>query len=308
MSISLIIPAYNASRFLAETVASVRAQSYSDWELIVVNDGSSDDTLDIACSFAAADSRIRVVDQAQMGLSGARNAGLRNTNPATEFIIFLDSDDLLESDAIFLLVDAVRRDPSAVAAHGNARYIDARSQPLSEPSLPPLTGQRSYLANGAITDLAPVCPTNFDSLALHNWITTPGTVIIRRNEMAKAGEFDGGLSPCEDWEMWLRLARSGHFAFVNQVVLAYRRHGANMSGNLRRMYLGGVKVRSKVAKSPEYSEEQRQIVRTCGRYLERVGMRDNLDMLASSARSGRLMESGRHLRHAIQSWYRSMAQ
>ncbi len=308
MSTSVIIPAFNASRFLPETIASVQAQTDQDWELIVINDGSTDETRGVACSFAAADSRIRAVDQAQMGLSGARNAGLRNSNPATEFVMFLDSDDLLESDAIPLLVDALRRDPPAVAAHGNARYIDDRSRPLSDPSLPPLTGQRSYLGNGAITVLDPECPTDFCSLALHNWITTAGTVLIRRSEMTKAGKFDAKLTPCEDWEMWLRLARSGHFAFVNQVVLAYRRHGANMSGNLRRMYLGGVKVRLKVAKSPEYSEEQRQIVRTCGRYLERAGMRDNLDMLASSARSGRLMESGRHLRHAIQSWYRSMAQ
>src|SRR4051812_12341186 len=111
--VSVVVPAYNAARYLAQTLESVRAQTFTAWELIVIDDGSSDDTLAVAQEFARRDQRISACRQANAGVAAARNAGLREANREAWAIMFLDADDVLESDALANLRAALRANPAA---------------------------------------------------------------------------------------------------------------------------------------------------------------------------------------------------
>jgi glycosyltransferase involved in cell wall biosynthesis len=117
---SVIIPAYNASATLAETVASVRAQTYADWELVIVDDGSTDDTLALAESFAAADARIRVVTQANRGSGGAYNTGVREAR--ADLLVMLSADDLLLSGHFAAMDTLIEAHPDAAAFTCNGFY------------------------------------------------------------------------------------------------------------------------------------------------------------------------------------------
>jgi glycosyltransferase involved in cell wall biosynthesis len=127
--ISLVVPAYDAEVFLAETLDSVIAQSFPDWELVVVDDGSTDGTADTVRRYVARDSRIQLIEQVNSGVAAARNTGLFAANPETWAIMFLDADDVLERDALTTLSDALRAHPEAVGAHGQARFVDANGNP-----------------------------------------------------------------------------------------------------------------------------------------------------------------------------------
>src|SRR5690242_12951899 len=123
--ISVIIPAYNAERYLSQTVERVRSQTYDDWELIVVDDGSSDSTCEIVERFAKQDRRIRLVKQQNGRVAAARSRGIFECAEGTEFVAFLDHDDVWDSDALQTLLRPLALDAELPAAHGVARLIDA---------------------------------------------------------------------------------------------------------------------------------------------------------------------------------------
>ena len=100
MRVSVIVPAYNAANYLAETIESVRAQTASDWELIVVNDGSSDNTAQIANEYGGRDRRMHLLSKENGGVASARNAGYQASDPEAEYICYLDADDVWEPDTL----------------------------------------------------------------------------------------------------------------------------------------------------------------------------------------------------------------
>lgn len=135
--VSVVVPAYNAEITLEKTIKDILAQTFKDFELILVNDGSTDNTEDICRSFAETDERVRVITQKNGGLSCARNAGTRSA--LGTYISFVDSDDRIEQDCIECLVDAVRSHPSSIACGGIDRvredfdFSQANKSPRSTP-------------------------------------------------------------------------------------------------------------------------------------------------------------------------------
>src|SRR5437773_2172155 len=116
--VSVIIPTYDSAGYLCATVESIRNQEFKNWELILLDDGSSDDTVEVARDFERQDPRIRVVLGDHSGIAGARNRGFNEISPESEFVTFFDHDDLWEPEALSLLVDALDRNPDCVASHG----------------------------------------------------------------------------------------------------------------------------------------------------------------------------------------------
>src|SRR5438045_3408144 len=123
MTVSVVVPAFNAARFLPQTLESVLSQSVSDWELIAVDDGSTDETRRVAEDYAARDNRIVVVSQANAGVAVARNRGFERSNRSHQYVLFLDADDVWEPNALELLVNALESEPSLVASHGLVRTL-----------------------------------------------------------------------------------------------------------------------------------------------------------------------------------------
>jgi glycosyltransferase involved in cell wall biosynthesis len=276
LRISIVIPMFNAEAFVAQTIESVLAQTFSDWELVLVDDGSTDGSLAVAERYAQADRRIRIVRQPNAGVSAARNAGYAACG-SSEFVIFLDNDDVWEPDALETLLRLLEAAPEAVGAHGLARCIDAQGLPAENDDLEAqLRKRRLALAGLRAVRVANEAPTTFAALAIFNCIVTPGALLIRRRTLDKIGGFDPATVPCDDWDLSLRLSRHGDIRFTDRSVINWRRHETAQSGNSTNWRRSYEFVRCKLILSTENTVEQRRIAHFSYLYIYLQGTRDFL--------------------------------
>ncbi len=204
--VSVIIPAYNQGHYLREAIQSVLNQTYHDFDILVVDDGSTDNTSEIAHTFD--DPRISYLYQDNRGLSGARNTGIRYSSG--KYLTFLDSDDLFLPDKLNLLTDELENHPEIGFVAGQAIPIDE-------------SGHRT----GRIFDTA--LPENPVKLLLGNPLHV-GSVMLKRSWQEQVGFFDENLRSYEDWDMWLRLGLAGcKMGWVAQPVSLYRFHSHQMT-------------------------------------------------------------------------------
>jgi len=231
---SIIIPAYNAERYLNDTVQSVIAQTRADWETVIVDDGSLDTTSTIAAKLTRTDSRIRTITTVNGGANAARNAGLLATTPSSSFIAFLDSDDIWEPDALARLSAGHDARPDSLLTFGEARYIgpDNEDLPNERPNHLP---KRMTFAAQAIVSESDDKEISFETLLLGNLIQTPGCVLLPRTTLATLGGFDPRIRQSEDWHYWLRASLRGAVNHIQSTVLAYRVHPSGQSRNHERM-------------------------------------------------------------------------
>jgi len=258
--VSIVIPAYNAGLYLGQCLDSVRRQTVNDWEAIVVDDGSLDDTAEIVGSYAQRDGRIRLHSQKNQGVSVARNHGFAVTSTETSFITFLDADDTLEPNALEVLLAALEEREDCVAAHGLARYIDEHGERLFAGRAEAEGRNRRTFRGLRRLRLDEREPTSFAVFAHWNHVHTPGQVLIRREALDRAGLCDPKLHSAADYDLWLRLTLLGDFAFVDHVVLNYRQHGAAMSRDGRRMRAEEWQIWQKLLSDNELSQGRRRIL------------------------------------------------
>jgi glycosyltransferase involved in cell wall biosynthesis len=225
--VSIVVPAYNAERFLAATLDSVVAQTHRDWECLVVDDDSTDATLAVIERYAQTDDRIRAVHIDHGGESKARNAGFRLTDPHATYATFMDSDDVWLPGALEALLGRAAADPAAIGAHAVAEFIDASGAPLRTGEFSTRGLHRVGLVGNRIGEVPMDAPTDFSLLLWGTPVFPPGLVVAERAAYVKAGPFDSSLTAGQDWDMLLRLTRSGHLAFLPEVILLYRRHENN---------------------------------------------------------------------------------
>ena len=217
--ISIIITAHNEERTIAEAIESVLGQSFSDWELCIVNDGSSDRTSEIVNYYTERFSQIFCVDQKQLGLSAARNVGLRSTSGP--LVQFLDADDKLLPDKLKKQVEYLQRQEHVAAVYGLGRYFRENQEADVEYPLPE--------------------GTLLSTLLVRNFILI-NAALIRRDTIHAIGGFKEfsktifSIYGCEDWDFWLRMAIHGHrIECQNEVVVHNRWTGRNMSEDVLRM-------------------------------------------------------------------------
>lgn len=298
MKTSIVIPSYNAGRYLPATIQSVLNQTVPDWEMVIVDDGSQDRSYEIAAGFAERDSRVRVVRQANAGVAEARNRGLRECKPTCDCVCFLDADDILEPETVETLAATLQDCPHAVAAHGTARYIDQNGRETRFPEIEEQVRGRYTVVDNSIVACPKAGATTFATLIVANCIVTPGAVLIRRPALAAVGEFDKATSPCEDWDMWLRLSRLGDFAFIDRPVVEYRRHGANTSNNLETMWRASDAVRSKATFSPQNDDRQAAIARFVYDHPANTEYSARIHWARECFSHGQILSAAKHLRHA----------
>jgi glycosyltransferase involved in cell wall biosynthesis len=203
--VSVVVPCYNQAHFLGEAIESVLSQSYPDSEIVVVDDGSTDDTSEVAGRYP----KVRLIRQENRGLSGARNVGL--TESEGEYVVFLDADDRLLPEALEVGLEHLRSHPERALVSGNYRLIAADGSPLRVQEHP--------------------CPEKEHYVALlrYNHIGMHAAVMYRRSVFEAVGGFDTSLRACEDYDLFLRIARKFPIYCHGKVVAEYRQHGANMS-------------------------------------------------------------------------------
>jgi len=207
--VSVVIPAYNAERFLAQAVGSVLGQTYRDLEVIVIDDGSTDATSSVVDSYAG---RIRYQRQANAGVSAARNAGFRLA--AGEFVAFLDADDLWEPTKLERQIALLDTRP------GNGLCFSAFHR---------VDGNLRVIQTVPAVDYPDFC----QALLLHSCVVTMPTVVMRSELFAASGGFDVRLSQCADWDLWLRLSLRTTFVSLKEPLASYRTWPGNMSSSIR---------------------------------------------------------------------------
>ncbi len=227
-TVSVIIPAYNQGHYLGKAIQSVLNQTFADFEIIVVDDGSTDDTRQVAAGFL--DPRVRYVYQDNAGLSAARNTGIRHAKGA--FLSFLDSDDLFLPEKLALLLAKFDAEPELGFVAGQAILIDENDHRIGE-----------------IFDKR--LPKDSTQLLLGNPLHV-GSVMVRREWQTRVGFFDETLRSYEDWDMWLRLAKAGcRMGWVDRPVSLYRFHTNQMTRNGQQMTTATFAVLKKLFNQPD---------------------------------------------------------
>jgi glycosyltransferase involved in cell wall biosynthesis len=206
--VSIVLAAHDQAAWIGTTIESVRAQTLEDWELVVVDDGSTDETAAVARCHTT-DPRIRLLNGERRERAAARNRGISNTSG--DLIAFLDGDDLWHPEKLARQVVALDRAPEAGLCYTVARYVDESGRPLPVCRPPRPTGGWIFPA---------LMRANLMILA---------SVMLRRRAIDQVGGFDEKLRPlgCEDWDLWLRIARHFPVAVLPEELTYYRRHGGN---------------------------------------------------------------------------------
>jgi glycosyltransferase involved in cell wall biosynthesis len=211
MTVTIVITTYNHAQFLDDAIESVKAQTVSVDEIIVVDDGSQDDPAAVVRRHP----EVRLIAQPNQGLSAARNTGLHAAH--SEFIAFLDADDRLQPRMVETNLRQFKANPDCAFVYGTWAYVDEAGQLMREIPLRAL-GSDAYAA-----------------LLRGNLIGMHGTVLYRRALLLEEGGFDASLRASEDYDIYLRLARRYPVAAADAVLAEYRRHGENMSKNFAMM-------------------------------------------------------------------------
>lgn len=272
--VSVVIPCHNGGRFLREAIESVLHQTYPAAEIVVVNDGSTDDTAAVARSY----DQVRYIEQRNRGAPAARNAGMRSSTG--DLVVFLDADDRLQPHALAVGVDSLRANPdwafvsggvSVIAEDGSLRYVPEQRARSGDPYI---------------------------QLLRSNYIWTPGVVMYRRDILRAVNGYVDWAGASADYELNIRIARRFPLGGHDQVVLDYRQHPSSMSSDVHYMLKSAVTVRR---------AERRHACRTAeGKQAWHEGI-----ATVQADYGGRLIRqikrdlrvSGRRARAVISAWY-----
>jgi glycosyltransferase involved in cell wall biosynthesis len=268
--VSVVIPAFNRERYLGPTIESVLGQTFCRWELIVYDDGSTDRTLDVARSYARTDPRIRAAHGPNGGVAAARNRGFDLADTEAEFVIFLDSDDLWEADALDALVENLDAHPDYVGSYGVARCVDDDGQFVPGDDLAERCRDRRGFRGGHLVPVPPQEPTTFAELVYHYWMVTPGTQLLRQHVVRRVGGFDPATDPADDADLAVRVSRLGDLGFVDHPVLRWRRHPDTLTNTSPRWRAAALRVRAKTLTDPANTPAQRQAMRLAYLYAVRT--------------------------------------
>jgi glycosyltransferase involved in cell wall biosynthesis len=224
--VSVVVPAFNAAKTIHETLHSISQQTYRTLEVVVVDDGSTDETAAIAYTHSFADPRFRVVSKPNAGVASARNEGIRTSRG--EFIAFIDADDLWHPTKIEKQLDVLMSGgPDTALVYSPFRLIGADGNVIASP--------HKYGVNGWV-------------LYRHfytNLVGNGSALLIRRKVLEEFGGFDPwlrdqGAEGCEDLLLQLRIAARYRFGEVSEYLVGYRRLPDNMSSNTEQMIRSGV--------------------------------------------------------------------
>ncbi len=228
-TVSVIIPTYNYGRFLREAIDSALAQTYRPIEVIVVDDGSTDDTPQVLAAYGE---RIRVIRQDNRGAGAARNRGTAAAKG--DYLAFLDSDDILKPQSLEREIARFVADPSLGLVHCAAESVDGDGKLLSVS----LNGMEGWLATELLRLDREV-------------IGTPGSgIMVPKQVAAEIGGYDESLQPSEDWDFCYRIAVRYRVGYIREPLLTYRLHGGGLHLNVGRMEISMLRALEKAFMDP----------------------------------------------------------
>lgn len=238
--VSVVIPAFNCAPYIGQAVESVLAQTHPDVEVVVVDDGSTDETRTVLAHFG---SRIQVIDQPNQGVSAARNAGMHAA--AGDYLAFLDADDWWYPEKLSIQLATLERYPASGVVFSDFSIVDERGVRRRERGVraeyrllrlsPSLTWDRVFMQSTTMDSTTGVGPSmrvyhgRIEAmLFMGNFINTC-SVLVRRDVAVEAGDFDRSLRTQEDYDYWLRIARHHPFSYVDAPLVARRKRPGQLT-------------------------------------------------------------------------------
>jgi glycosyltransferase involved in cell wall biosynthesis len=223
--VSVVIPAYQSEGRIGRTLARLREQTLTDFEVIVVNDGSVDDTSEVVRRAGEADSRIRLVEQSNRGIAAARNRGVESAR--SDVLAFLDDDDLWHPQKLELQLARLDRMPEAALVSCYSALVDPGGY---------LLGWRlGGLPEGSV----------YREMLEWDMISGGSVAVVTRRAFEATGGFDVALPDRADWDLWIRLARRYPFTCVPRTLVGYTRRAGSVSQSYDRMLEYGRAVLTK---------------------------------------------------------------
>lgn len=266
--VSVVIPCYKQAHFLPEAIESVLKQSYTHREIVVVDDGSPDNTAEVARRYPG----VHCLSQENAGLANARNAGLRVSQG--KYVVFLDADDRLASGALQIGVDFLNARPHSAFVFGECRRIDVEGRVVPRPDPPP-RNEDSYL-----------------ELLHHCFIWCPASVMHRKEVLLEIGGFRPNLNGTEDYDLYLRISCSLPVSGHGRVVADYRLYEGSMSTNaeltLKSLLYIFKTQRNYINGNPAYERAYREGLRQTRRYYGSKLLQNALKNLENKNEPGKL--------------------
>ncbi|MDB4442597.1 bifunctional glycosyltransferase/class I SAM-dependent methyltransferase [bacterium] len=260
--ISVVIPCFNQAMYLGEAIDSVLAQTYQNFEVVVIDDGSTDATPDIAGQYT----QVRCIKQTNQGLAAARNAGNRASKG--RYLVFLDADDRLLPNALSAGLQCIEKHPDCAFVSGGYRRIDKAGVPIEKPT-PARIEKDHYLA-----------------FLRGNYVGMHGTVLYQRQFLTDSGGFCRSLPACEDYELYLRLARVYPVHCHDAVVAEYRTYDSSMSADVAFMLHTALKVLDSQRKYLNNDRRRIEAHRTGVGYWKGLYAQEFLTLLSPSLARG----------------------
>lgn len=237
--VSVVMPAFNASRTIAESIMSVIEQGYQDWELIIVDDGSVDSTGEIVGSFN--DPRIIYLKQSNRGVAAARNSAIKKATG--KYIAFLDADDLWNEEKLASQVDFMESNEQRCISHtGYKSFVDSRENVIENKLFYPFA-----------------IKSDLERLLVFNYLATL-TVMVKRETLERVGFFDETYMGAEDWELWTRVLLSGcAIGYIEKELAFYREGTSGLSKNREKQLVQEFRVlQNHVLKTNKYKYLQKK--------------------------------------------------
>lgn len=260
--LSIITPCYNAGAYIGELIESVRTQTLRDWQHIIVDDGSTDNSADVISEYAKIDSRLQLISQPNSGVSRARRHGLDASSPSSMYLYFLDADDVLEPNMLEVMVGYLDKHPNVGLAYCDYTYIDAEGNEIGTDYVPRYAPSRFGVKQ------LPPSTANTPFVSVYCWAPVMESVsVLRRSIYEQTPGWDERIGqPGEGVDLFLHFALLSDVHFVAHKLYRYRRHSSQASADIAHIFRQSQKVEAKWRSMTSLTSEQQRIVRAARRF------------------------------------------
>lgn len=287
--VSVIVPLYNGGDYIGETVRAILGQTHITLEVLVIDDGSSDDGPEVVRQLLG-DARLSFVTKQPIGIAGTRNVGLATASHRSEFVLFVDHDDVIAPDLVARLVALLTSRPDATAAYAIADFIDGRGDALHPGAFAEFMRSRKVATPNGMLAQEPTDDVTLPEIFLGNHVYPPSGVLMRMASVRAIGGFDPAYRVADDWDVLVKLARVGPIVPLDVVMVGYRRHGNNASMNTGLNIRETRAVWSNTYYADANTPTDRRRLRAAWRIFQLDASRRKLREARSAARRGRPLE------------------
>lgn len=257
--ISIVIPTYNRPKEVVKAVRAIQQQSFAAWEVVIVNNGSTDNTETVLGDLARGDARIRIESIQRTRAAAARNHGVRCTTLTSEYVMLHDDDDWLFPGALAKLLRKADERPDAVLAYGMPLNCDDNGHSYETLDSAFAARRLTVSDTGKVSWLPQDADDSFGNVAIWSPIATFAQVLIRRRALDQVGLLIDNYGIADDWDFWIRLSMLGPFARLNELVLYRRFIASNTSNNHALMAPSVLSIRHSLKYGRNLNTQQRRV-------------------------------------------------